>query len=87
MKSPKSLVRAPLRGRSLFLALAVVFVAVPFFLKGALLHFPHSRLTRELISPLFAEIRPWDNFLVVGCMLVSAVFWVAYFLSRERARA
>ena len=73
------------RRRPLFLVLALVFVVVPFGLKGALLHFPHLGLTRVVIAPLFAQIRPWDNVFVVGSILVSAVFWVAYLFVRAPA--
>ena len=73
------------RRRTLFLALAVAFAAVPFVLKGALLHFPNSTLTRVVVAPLVAGVRPRDNALVVGSVLVPAVSWVAYFVDRERA--
>jgi len=67
-----------------FLVLAVVCVGVPFVLKGAFLHFPNADLTRIFIAPFFAQIRPWDNVLVIGGALASAIFWVAYFLAPRR---
>jgi hypothetical protein len=67
-----------------FLVLAVVCVGVPFVLKGALLHFPNAGLTRTIIAPFFARIRPWDNLLVIGGAVASAIFWMAYFLAPRR---
>ena len=71
--------------RALFLVLAIVCVGVPFVLKGAALHFPNAELTRNLIAPFMARIRPWDNLLVIGGAFASAVFWIAYFLAPRRA--
>jgi hypothetical protein len=73
-----------MKRRTLFLVLAVLCVGVPFVLKGAVLHFPSAYVTRDFIAPFFARIRPWDNLLVIGGALASAVFWVAYFLAPRR---
>ena len=86
MKHPiSSEANSPGHRRTAFLVLAVLCIGVPFVLKGAIIHFPSAALTRDWIAPLFARIRPWDNFLVMGGALASALFWVAFFLAPRRA--
>jgi hypothetical protein len=84
-ESAPGMSKPPRHRRTVFLVLAILCIGIPFVLKGAIVHFPGAVVTRNLIAPVFARIRPWDNFLVIGGAIASAVFWFAFFLTARRS--
>jgi hypothetical protein len=70
-----------LRRRTLFLALALFFMAIAPAIATAHLHF-----ARWGLGTAFERLPAWENFFVMGCLAVSGGFWGAYFFVRERLR-
>jgi hypothetical protein len=70
-----------LRRRTLFLSLALFFMAIAPALATAHLHF-----ARWGLGTAFERLPAWENFFVLACLAVSGGFWGAYFFVRERLR-
>lgn len=70
-----------LKRRTLFVALAIVFLAIPPAIRSVRLRFP------EMGTNLFGGTPwQWENALSLACIAMSAALWVAYLAVRWRLR-
>ncbi len=76
-----SMTKRLLRRRTLFLALAIVFLAIPPAITTGHLYFEKWGLTST-----FTRLPAWENFLALACIAISAIFWLASFSLWRRLR-
>ncbi|HKA36776.1 MAG TPA: hypothetical protein VKH43_08140 [Thermoanaerobaculia bacterium] len=74
-----SMTKRLLRLRTLFLALAILFMTIPPAITTAHLHFEQWGLTSS-----FTRLPAWENLLALVCLAVSAIFWLAWLALRRR---
>jgi hypothetical protein len=76
-----SMTKKLLRRRTLFLALAIIFMAIPPAITTVHLHFEQWGLTSA-----FTRLPAWENYFSLGCISVSAAFWFASLTLWRRLR-
>lgn len=68
-----------LRRRTLFVALAIIFLAIPPAIRSVRLRFP------EMGTSLFGSTPwQWENAVSLACIATSAALWIAYLAVRRR---